>query len=490
MLRIRSIIIAALSVTLVGGTPAAAGTSLVNADPAVATSTEGDLAQAAVFRHDIGFDASATTIARAATDRAAYPDLTFGVPLSEAEATELLRRNQIAVDIGPATSILAEDPAWAGVWIDHSAGGVPVFQFATDAAEAQAKVDRVLSKGVDHRVVAVARSYAELDAIRAKIFAAAAELEASGLVVTSVGFDTIGNRLRVGLLSLSTDSRNAMAGRFGPVVVHEQGFAATDACPETGCMPIKAGIGVTDTNGNWPCTVGYLAKRYDTSPDQLVAITAGHCVKRGSKSAYWQHGSVNIGLPSQKSSSYVHAFFDNSNADVGSFTTKQLSDANRRTRNLLLWSTGGGTADITGFQPWGSQAVNTVVCRTGRTTDIKCGIIQDNNENKYSTIYNSDGSINERHLIEGTVVYKVDGLGGDSGGPVYVTTLPYPYDRYKATMYGTHVDSPFDDVFHSTWSGWYSPIDRGIAQLEASFPGFDIAMCSSAACGLADPIGD
>lgn len=455
-------------------------------------SSDAAIADATRFRQQLAFDATPATVSRAATDRAAYPDLTFGVPLSRPEADEVLRRDQIALDIAPVIETVAKEPGWAGAWLDHTASGQPVFQFTGDATMRMPELAPLMPADVpSYRVVTVAHSLVDLDAQRDTVWAAADSLAGQGIEITGIGIDTIGNRLRIGLLEPTDAASATLRSMFGAdIEIHQEDYGAADSCPATGCMPIKAGIGVTDTNGNYPCTIGYLAKRTDTNPDQLVAITAGHCVKLASKAHYWKHGSVYIGLPSKKSGVYVQGYWNGSTADVGSFTTKQLSAANRRTRNLLLTSVSGGTADITGYISWTSQVVNTVVCRTGRTTDIKCGTIVDRDEDKYSNVYHTDGSLWYHYKINHSVVYSIDGLGGDSGAPVYTLTSPPFSTRNVATMYGTHFDSPYGSTFHSDWNGWYSAIDRGIARLETSFPGFNISLCTTATCGLPDPIGD
>ncbi len=450
--------------------------------------------QAARFRKTLAFDATEATVNRAAADRTAYPDLTFGVPLSKAEAAEVLRRNQVALDIVPAIELASANASWAGVWIDHQSGGVPVFQFAGNAEGQALALEKALPRGTDYRLASVGRSISELERAKASVWDAADALRTRGIEITGVGIDTPGNRLRIGVLAFDATTEAALTDALGPdVEVHQQDYGTADACPETGCLPIKAGIGVTDANDKFPCTVGYLAKRTDTTPDQLVAITAGHCIKLGNKSSYWQHGGVDVGQVSTKGTGvYVHGYYNNSTADVGAFRTNRLSAANRRTRNLVLYSTGGTTADVIGYAAQSSQVVGTVVCRTGRTTDVKCGNVQDTSIDEYSIVW-KDSTCSAKlynYLIKDSVEYSIDGLGGDSGAPVYAISLPYPYDRYKATMYGTHFDSPCGSTWHSGWSGWYSAVDHGISRLQASFPGFAITMCTTATCGLPDPIGD
>ncbi|OGO58664.1 MAG: hypothetical protein A2V85_15305 [Chloroflexi bacterium RBG_16_72_14] len=459
------------------------------------------LAQATILRRDLGFDASPETVTRASIDRDSYPDLTFGVPMTQAEATEVLRRNQLVLDAVPAIERAAKDEGWAGAWIDHVAGGVEVFQFPGDAGTRRGMVEEFLPIGAPVRFQSVALSLADLEARKSAVNAAAPGLEKQGLQITGVTLQVRNNRIIVSVSprdaageAAAAASRKLSAALGFEVTVREEAAASADHnCPASGCMPIKGGIGVRDDNGNFPCTVGYLAKRYDTSPDSLVAVTAGHCVKLGA-GGYWQHGTnpdnyINVGGPGVKNGDRLETFHDYWNADVGVITTRQLSDANRRVRNLLLsYPTSEQEADVTGYVAHASQQENTVVCRTGLTTEVICGIIVDIDDTRLSTVRRDDNSIIESWHIDHTVVYRADALGGDSGGPVYVTTLPYPYSRYKATLYGTHVHSYESATWHADKNGWYSPIDRGIDNLEFHYPGVSLAPCVTATCGLPDPI--
>ncbi len=84
-------------------------------------------------------------------------------------------------------------------------------------------------------------------------------------------------------------------------------------------------------------------------------------------------------------------------------------------------------------------------------------------------------------MIQGVVVTEVDGSGGDSGGPFFwegnTPVGPVTY------LVGTHVHSTEGD-YTPSGKGWFSPIDRGINQLENRFDGLDLAPCVTALCGL------
>ena len=66
--------------------------SLVFAPKGGASTPRSDLDHAAYLRSTLGFDDSAAVVERAAFDFDAYPDMTWGIPMSIAEAAEMQRR--------------------------------------------------------------------------------------------------------------------------------------------------------------------------------------------------------------------------------------------------------------------------------------------------------------------------------------------------------------------------------------------------------------
>lgn len=108
------------------------------------------------------------------------------------------------------------------------------------------------------------------------------------------------------------------------------------------------------------------------------------------------------------------------------------------------------------------------------TTGRQCGTITDNDETKVSKV----GTIATAY-IKHCVVYGRDANSGDSGGTMFVQVNDP--EGYYAIVYGTHVHS--DEGYVPTGGyGWYSPVDRGITQLEASHPPLQLHACIVASC--------
>lgn len=420
-------------------------------------------------------------MARAAADHVSYPDTTWGPPLSSDEAAEIARRVRVQVSLDDALAWAEKDPGWGGAWIDQSAAGAPVFQFTKPSAEHQAALASRLPKVDSFRVEAVAQTYAELTAQQDLVASERVELARQGVHVTGVGVDVRENQLRI-TVDGATDAKEAvLRKRYSfPFVTVDGGVAVADACPATSCLPLKGGIGITVGNtSNWPCTVGYLARRTDSSPDTLVMITAGHCVHLGSSNSVpWNHGASALGYglwspnPSH-ASERVHTWIDNSYADVGAIGVG--ASFYPLYRNQIL--TGAAVRSITDTKTWNQQLVGSLVCRMGRTTGRQCGTIADNNEIKESAV-TGYGS----RTIQHTVVYNRDANGGDSGGPIFIEYTEPAVGTF-AVLYGTHVHSQ-DGYVSSGGVAWYSPVDYGESQIEGRHTPFSIVPCTTSSCGL------
>lgn len=226
----------------------------------------GDPSHAAELRRAFGFDSDPATVARAAVDSASFPNRTYGIPLSLDEAAEVSRRIRVQLSLGGAITELETRPDWAGVWIDQEAGAVPVFQFAGEG-EAPGIAD-LLPSGAEWRVEFVPRPLSDLTALRDRIVNDMPRLSAAGVEVNGVGIDLPNNRVRVTVDFVDALASSTLTTRFGDELLIEQGNrAVADVCPETQCYPLKGGIGMLGKGGGWPCTVGYLARRTDVSPD-------------------------------------------------------------------------------------------------------------------------------------------------------------------------------------------------------------------------------
>lgn len=457
-------------VALVQPAAAADDPAVTEADRAQRT----DVAHAEEFRAELGFDASRETVLRAVNDLAGYPDMTWGIPMTTAEADEMQRRIDVMHAVHPVVRAAQQDPTWAGWWIDQHDGGTPVLLFAADSAGKRAELQKAAPSTVKYRVERASRSLRELEAVQGAVSGQAAELRSQGVPVTGASIRVRTNEVIIDVAPSSlTASRAKIRGAFGDVTVRGSEEAEADYCPETGCLPLKGGIGFTDQNGNWPCTTGYLARRTDTSPDRLVVVTAGHCIKYGTANDPYKHGSSNIGS-SLSVGGTVHVYFSRSNADVGVIAPSTIPTYRNR---ILVDESPETTVSVETALSWDLQAEGMAVCRMGKTTGRQCGTIRIRDDDRYSEV--TGYAIN---LIEGVVVYSRDANGGDRGGPMFYTRINSSGSTY-AVLLGTHVHS--QDAYAPTGGlGWYSPWDRGISQLQSTFPTLRLTPCLTNSCGL------
>lgn len=379
----------------------------------------------------------------------------------------------------PAILDASEDPQWAGWWIDQPGGGVPVLQVAGDPDRLRERVRHLVPEGTELRIVAVERSLADLQAEFEVIRPLLGELRESAIPVTGLKVDIKANQVIASLDPLTEGAKANLRNRFGATLGYEFepiAEADVDGCA-SGCMPLKAGLGmVAASDPSDVCTVGYLARRYDLNPDQLVYVTAGHCVEVGTSDGPWKHGSATIGTSLYFAGSLVELFYNHSDGDIGLVKV----DANNipSIKNKLLVDASPSTVyDIEVQLVSSLHGVDMLVCRMGRTTGgPQCGTISNPDATKLSEVPGGPA-----YWIDHVIVYRRDASGGDSGGTIFYTTGT-PATGW-ATLLGTHVHS--DNGYVTTGGkGWYTPWDRGLGQLASNFPVIDLSPCISPTCGF------
>lgn len=435
------------------------------------------LGHARELRLSLGLDADEATLTTAAVDPAAFPVTTLGIPMTKAEGAEIDRRLRVQVGLDGAVTAGEQSPHWAGAWIDQAAGGLPVFQFDVSDPAAVSEVSSSLPPGTPFATRVVTRSLAQIQAVRDQVLSDVAFLRELGVEVVGSGTDIPGNRATVSVARLDPDIEAILRERYGDDIhVREGHRVVADACPVDGCLPMKGGLGIIGKSALWPCTVGYVARRTDVNPDTFVLVTAGHCVQYGSglTGNPWHHGATNIGYGiNSPAGGKIETFFNNSSADVG--LVSMFSNIIPVTKNQVLVDDSPVVVrPATQVKSWNLQLPGSIVCRMGMTTKHQCGTIIDNDETRISEVAGI-ASANIQH----TVVYGRDADGGDSGGTMFVR-VEDPEGPY-AVLYGTHVHSD-DGYVPSGGQGWYSPIDRGIAQIQATHAPVTLRACLSSTC--------
>jgi hypothetical protein len=125
-------------------------------------------------------------------------------------------------------------------------------------------------------------------------------------------------------------------------------------------QPLKGGLRITFTG--WACTSGFLAR--DEATDQIVLVTAGHCLVSAGLPAGWSHAYVKIGQGVRA------AFADGSRSDAGDIATSESGP-----RNMLFGSAPGDVRALTSVRSGDLQPVGTPVCRSGGSSGWACGSV-------------------------------------------------------------------------------------------------------------------
>lgn len=424
-----------LGVVLLSGLliASAFGSSAIAAEPAPDGDQALAQAEALQFRETFGFDADADTLKAVFSDPA-YAETDWGTPLTAAEDAEMRRRTAVELDAIAGEQYGSKQADWGGYWFDQHDRGAPVFLFTGDLERHRAVLEQILRPDSGLRVELATRTLDELEETKARIVAVWPDLRKDGIHATRTGIDIIGNRVRVGIEGLDDSAATTIKERFGQSIeVYEATAAVSDACPQTGCRPIKGGIRIDGANGR-PCTSGFLVRRTQHGA-RLAVLTAGHCIEvNDGLGGVWTHGNDQFG------DGKYETWADNTDADVGII---EVDDSEIPTSANKVYldpvpddQTPGTVYTITGTLPDNNQTVGSSVCVYGyASNDSWCGSITDYDQANESVVedYPTNGTDTSKTIVH-TKEYNRNLIGGDSGGPVYKSgTELGPASRWEHT---------------------------------------------------------
>ncbi len=356
---------------------------------------DGSLAAAWSFRHALGFNTDADYLATVAASDDATTE--FGVPLTPDEAREIRRRNAVLDSAASLVKAVYSNPSeFAGVWLDHLAGGVLVVAVTSEYGLYLAEQHGASAVGAEIRQVA--HPYAELAGLADRIGAQQDALRASGAAITGWYVDEIHNRVQVDLASATPEARAIVADRFGPAVaVGEASFVDVTCNYISSCTPWRGGIDIQRpfTGGTEYCTSGFTARPTGSSSTRYL-LTAGHC-----GSGLWKHAGTTIGTTTRNSLDLTSPISDSQRIP--------MSPAGQGTPYNVIYLTTSVTASpITSQVNQVDATLGTTLCAAGRGSGYRCGIIT-------ARAY--------QHNVAGKIMYSTradfGSAGGDSGGPVF-----------------------------------------------------------------------
>lgn len=318
--------------------------------------------QAVRFRAGLGLPTDAARMREAAASRNESRRI-FGVPLTDDEHRELVRRQQVIEDdasrIRSAVKGDFGDDVLAGVWMDNRAGGKLTVAVTEQETPVRAALGRLV-KHPDRLVVRKARwSMADLTALGERI---AARAERDDVALSGMAVDERGNELRVLASDGVSDVRAWLSGWLpeGARVRVEQSTAAPVGTPYVNSPPFRGGQGIS--GGGYTCTSAFIAR----ATTQYFMVSAGHCGPTGV--TWYQGDTVYVGSTDR---------IDISGTDALRIPISSAEASNQ----VILWyspalPTEQRVRSITSSQSAGSDTVGQVSCITGQNfSDLRCGEI-------------------------------------------------------------------------------------------------------------------
>ena len=419
-----------LALAIAGGLPPATPTLTIAGQEV----TEADLYQALTFRGIVGFPSDDLTVRQSFADPA-YSSSAYGVPLTSSETAEVTRRAEVGRSIDLAAQWADENSsAYAGSWIDHTSGGMPVFMIKGEQLAAEAGIGARLPPGLKAQFRPARYSLRELNVIQDEIEAQRSQLIADGIPLVSTSIQTPRNAVEVGLSRVGPELESRVKDRFGDAVsvVLDTYSPTEDACGDSNCGPAKGGIAIYSLQSGNSCTAGFMVKVV-TGTDYRGVVTAGHCfrVKDSGLGDDWYHPVTGPDLLIGEAERQT--WYEGADADVG------LIDLGVVPADRNNFYVNGSIRSLTDIVLDSWQQIGDVVCRQGITSEYTCGYIVDTDETRPSTI---DG-VGTRNIDHQWVV-AFDSLGGDSGGPIF----------FGNDGYGIHIHSGTP----AEQRGWYSTV--------------------------------
>jgi hypothetical protein len=385
--------------------------------------------------------------------------MSYGVPLTRAEAVEIDRRLRVQYDVDPAIEFHQSLSDSAGAYMDQQAGGIPVLLTTGDVDLARSRLVDRIPDGIEFRVLRVTRSRAELEELQRTVWEDRPTLRSDGVRVTSAALDIRNNTVVVGIDGLNATATNRLA-RYGSGVVarNEAADSKLDACnSRNDCWPMKGGIKMYEQARPVSfCTTGFIVRPSGPWTTTRRVLTAGHCLELALEGvgADWYHASTRIGYGQSETWANL------ADADAGLVSAGSISGSD----NMVMAAGTSAVRTVIGWISTNAQNTGDFICRAGAKTGFWCGNI---------TLENRTRDVDGKN-IEHQWVVNFDADGGDSGGP-YLTYA----NTSDARAWGIHSDSLPDDT-PPGGEAWYSPMGWVFDTLIAN--GTPVVLCIDADC--------
>lgn len=364
--------------------------------------------------------------------------LTGGHHATPEEVESLKIRLVIQEDAIALQSELSKDPDFAGIYISNDNIIHIGFTFNADKRAEALRGQLKLPKRLE--AFSAEKSVRQLENDKRRIVDASSELNEMGIVISQVGIDLPGNRIKVGVVDLDPQKREAMQRLFGQVDVVDKALNVVEHRSDT-ASPMVAGVRITNDSGG-SCTSNWKAR--DRTTGELVTITAGHCAPDvngtlgGSGESFFQ-GTTSAGASRLIGVSDQTTWtFPTINAATGARSGSGEVDALRAPfeSNIfsMPWLYAFDKANTSVFPDSeevrvgavdGTVVIGTVVCSGGQFSPgnqvggsgwKNCGSV--NAVNVANTFERQPGSL-DRFTALNTNEATYTAIGGDSGAPTW-----------------------------------------------------------------------
>lgn len=298
--------------------------------------------------------------------------------MTAAQLSQYLQVERLAARHGAAIA-KAQGENFAGSWIERTPNGEYQFVMATTAPRAKAAQSGIVIRNARHTLAQLEASKAELDVRAKRAGAAPAGIYAWGVDLSSnaVVLDVAPGAQKAAIEFVAASGADASTIRFNTM----------ESAPRP-LVSLEGGSEYLSRSGGsyYYCSVGFGVTRNGVQG----FVTAGHC------------GNTNDGV-------FTLANRRTVGPQIGSFQSSFFGGSGDGA-HVELFSGHSVSATVDGYnQPVRGQAVapeGAAVCRSGRTTGLKCGTILRYNQ----TVNYAEGAVN------GLTSVAVCAEGGDSGG--------------------------------------------------------------------------
>ena len=385
------------------------------------------------YRAMIGFRSDHAYVSQVDQQHAAAAAV-VGIPATEEEVIELKRRTHLGSVIPSIELQFANDPTFAGAWLDQKAGGVLKIGFVTTPSNTKtAAINRLTGPTRKYTPIRLVSSLRTLGSIADKL-----DFGDYGVQISSI--DRSNNAVRVSILRGEPKSKDAAIKRAagGVSVIIDR----IDAAPvpmviagrfdKTGLL--ISGQLIENANTGGRATMGYANVR--NSSGQIYAITAGHVASTGESVRHGIGGPV-FGVAHNSSKNVTAPYIRCDCVPIGPLTSAFKS------RQYLT-----GPNAVVAFYQSGSPYEGQTLCHDGVSTWTEtrfnvCGVVQDPTNGYYGNLaYAIRMNIRAASGDSGAALFDGDGghtlygfLSGGRSPDILFSNVKYLSERGVTAVY-------------------------------------------------------